>query len=112
MAMNSDASMQGAQPSSAANAQDGSQMQIRVPQDLEYVYRDVFNVFGGPGEVILELGNQHRSVPNQASISNRIVLSFQTAARLQQALTKTLVAVQEKVREQNQQQPEAGNTGN
>lgn len=96
------------QSADAAGQDNAQKMQLRIPPDLEYVYRDLFNVFGGPSEVILEFGNQHRSVPNNASISNRIVLSYQTTSRLQQALTQTLAAAQKRAQEQMQQA--AGNS--
>jgi hypothetical protein len=54
-------------------------IQVPIPPDLDYLYRDVSNVFVGRGDVVLELGNIHRSMPINATISNRIVFSNATA---------------------------------
>jgi hypothetical protein len=51
---------------------------VPIPPDLDYFYRGVANVFVGTGDVVLELGNIHRSMPSSASISNRIVFSIAT----------------------------------
>lgn len=49
------------------------QIQAHIPPDLDYVYRDITNVFVGAGDVLIEFGNFHRSMPGNATISNRIV---------------------------------------
>ncbi len=76
------------QESSDSNQQQN--IQFHVPQELDYVYRDFFNVFVGTGDVVIEFGNQHRSMPEHVSISNRIVLSLTNAYNLQQTLQKVL----------------------
>ncbi len=79
-------------------------IQFHVPPELEYVYRDVFNVYAGPGDVIIEFGNHHRSMPEHASISNRIVMSVGNAyvlvQTLQQALQQAQAALQHSLRKQ------------
>ncbi|MFA5904641.1 MAG: DUF3467 domain-containing protein [Desulfobacula sp.] len=81
-------------------------IQFHVPPELEYVYRDVFNVYAGPGDVIIEFGNHHRSMPEHASISNRIVMSVGNAyllvQTLQQALQQAQAALQHSLRKQKE----------
>ena len=38
-------------------------VQFNVSPELEYVYRDVFNVYVGVGDVVIEFGNFHRAMP-------------------------------------------------
>ena len=45
--------------------------------ELDYVFRDVANVFVGKSEVVMEFGNLHRSMPGHATVSNRIVISVE-----------------------------------
>lgn len=67
-----------------------NELTFHVSPDLEYVYRDIFNVFVGSGEVVIEFGNRHRPKPEHATISNRIVVSVQGAYLLVQTLTSAL----------------------
>ena len=69
-------------------------MNFHVPQDLEYVYRDIFNVYVGSGDVVIEFGNQHRAMPDHAGIYNRIVLSVSNAYTLIQTLNQALAQAQ------------------
>ena len=69
-------------------------VQIHVPPELEYVYRDVFNVYAGTGDVLIEFGNHHRSMPEHASISNRVVMSVSNAYLLVQTLQQALQKAQ------------------
>jgi len=69
-------------------------IQFHVSPDLEYVYRDIFNVYVGAGEVVIELGNQHRAMPEHATISNRIVVSVGNAYTLLQTLQQALQEAQ------------------
>ncbi len=73
-----------------------TRLQIMLAQDLDYLYRDMFNVHVGLDEVILEFGNLHRVPEHSATISNRIVLSVRNAVRLQQVLGKVILEAQEK----------------
>ena len=82
----------------------GLNVQYHVPPDLEYVYRDVFHIFVGSGEVIIEFGNRHPSMPERATIANRVVLSVANAIDLQQRLKKTIEEAQERLRQQIKQQ--------
>ncbi len=65
-------------------------IQFHVAPELEYVYRDVFNVYVGSGDVLIEFGNIHRSMPEHASISNRIVMSVGNSYKLIQAMQQAL----------------------
>ena len=78
------------------NKENGRQpsIQFHVSQELEYVYRDVFNVFVGAGDVVVEFGNLHRSMPGHATISNRIVMSVGNAYTLVQTLQQALQQAQ------------------
>ena len=82
-------------------------VQFHVPKELEYVYRDVFNVYAGVGDVVIEFGNHHRSIPEHASISNRIVMSVGNAYLLVQTLQKALqdaqAALQQGLQNQNEE---------
>ncbi|MBC8440582.1 MAG: DUF3467 domain-containing protein [Deltaproteobacteria bacterium] len=80
------------------------EIQFHVPQELEYVYRDIFNVYAGVGDVTIEFGNHHKAMPEHASISNRIVMSVGNAyllvQTLQQALQKAQAALQHNLSKQ------------
>ena len=65
-------------------------IRFHVAPDLEYVYRDIFNVYVGSGDVVIEFGNLHRSMPEHASISNRIVMSIGNAYSLMQTMQNAL----------------------
>ena len=84
--------------------------QVHVSPELDYSYRDVFNVFVGTGDVVFEFGNQHRSMPEHITISNRIVLSVPSAYsfvnQLQQALHAAQVQLQQAMAQQQGQSPE------
>lgn len=84
---------------------DGQQnVQFHVPPELEYVYRDVFNVYVGAGDVVIEFGNLHRAMPGHASISNRIVMSVAGAYNLHQTLQQALQAAQLQLQKNLQEQ--------
>lgn len=87
-----------ASPAAPAEARPEGEhrMQIMIKQDMDYVYRDMFNVHVGLDEVILEFGNMHRVPENAATISDRIVVSVRNAVRLQQVLGKVILEAQEK----------------
>ena len=72
-------------------------IEFHLPPDLEYTYRDISNVFVGPGEVVLEFGNIHRSMPGHGTISNRIVLSVRNAYELRGALSRALNEAEQKL---------------
>jgi len=71
-----------------------------IPPDLDYVYRDIANVFVGDGDVVVEFGNFHRSMPGNATISNRIVLSVANAYELQNNLAQALAEAQKKLQQE------------
>ncbi|MCF6246845.1 MAG: hypothetical protein L3J69_05735 [Desulfobacula sp.] len=82
-------------------------IQFHVPPELEYVYRDIFNVYAGAGDVTIEFGNHHKAMPEHASISNRIVMSTGNAyilvQTLQQALQKAQAALQHNLSKQKEE---------
>ncbi len=84
------------------------EMKIYVSPELEYTYRDIFNIFVGVGDVVIEFGNRHRSFPDHVSISNRIVLSVSNAFNLQQSLQKALQDAQELIQQQLRESQEKG----
>ncbi len=90
----------------SANSDD-KKLQVYVSPELEYVYRDVFNVFVGIGDVLIEFGNRHKSIPNSIVVSNRIVMTVANAHKLVQMLTSAL-----KEAEQNLQLLLKNSTGN
>lgn len=75
-----------------------TRIKVNFANDLDYKYRDIVNIFVGRGDVVLEMGNVHRSVPNQGTISDRVVLSLASAyefhTRLGKALQEAQVAMQ------------------
>lgn len=77
------------------------QIQIHVSPDLDYVYRDMVNIFVGNGDVLFEFGNHHRSLPERhVTITDRIVLSVPNAYDLLQRLNQTLQEAQARLQEQ------------
>lgn len=80
-------------------AQEKQQVQVDFAADIDYKYRDVLNIFVGRGDVVFEMGNMHRSMPGQATISDRIVVSMANAydfhARLGQALKEAQERLQQ-----------------
>ncbi len=82
------------------------EVQFHVPPDLEYVYRDIFNVYAGAGDVTIEFGNHHKAMPEHASISNRIVMSTGNTYLLVKTLQQALQQAQEALQQGLQQQKE------
>lgn len=80
------------------------QYQVHVSPDLDYCYRDVANIFAGAGDVVLEFGNMHRSMPGNITIGNRIVLSMANAIDLQHKLGQVLEEAQKQLQERFKQQ--------
>jgi hypothetical protein len=87
------------------------EVQFHVSPELEYAYRDVFNVYVGAGDVVIEFGNLHRAMPGHASISNRIVLSVANAYNLHQTLQQALQAAQMQIQKNLQEQRKEKETG-
>jgi hypothetical protein len=79
-------------------------IQVHVSPELDYIYRDIFNVYVGAGDVVIEFGNLHRAMPGHASISNRIVMSIGNAYNLQQTLQQALQAAQMQIQKNLQEQ--------
>lgn len=83
-------------------AEDKKQRRYHARPDLEYVYRDTFNVYVGFEEVILEFGNRSRSDENEVAVGDRIVLSIANSQRLQQALQRGLDELRQQLEKQQQ----------
>jgi hypothetical protein len=79
-------------------------LNVYIPENLEYVYRDLFNIYIGMEEVVIEFGNRRRDRQNEGSMANRIVLSVSAAYNLQQALNQALTEMSAQL----QQNLEAG----
>jgi uncharacterized protein (UPF0128 family) len=81
--------------------QESKGIQVDFAEGIDYRYRDVLNIFVGRGDVILELGNIHRSLPNNATIYDRVVISMANAydfhARLGQALKEAQERLQKEM---------------
>jgi hypothetical protein len=90
--------------STQQDAAKKNNLQVHVSPDLDYSYRDVANIFVGNGDVVFELGNLHRSMPGNVTISNRIVMSMANAYDLQQKLGQVLQEAQKQIQEQFKQQ--------
>ncbi|MBF0470256.1 MAG: DUF3467 domain-containing protein [Gammaproteobacteria bacterium] len=76
-------------------------IQMHISPDLEYCYRDLFNIYASSSEVIIEFGNHHRSTPEHATVTNRIVLSVQNAYNFINQMHQTLQSAEEKFHQQN-----------
>lgn len=73
------------------------EISVHVSQDLDYVFRDIANIFVGNGEVVFEFGNHHRSMPGHVSISNRIVMSIGNVYDFQMRLQNALMEAQKQM---------------
>lgn len=85
-----------------AEEQVNHEIQIHAPADLEYCYRDIFNVNIGAGDVVIEFGNQQRNRPGHVSIGNRIAMTVGGAYQLTQTLQKALQAAEKKLQAEMQ----------
>lgn len=74
-------------------------IKLHVDPEIEYKYRDLFNIHISTEDVILELGNIQRGGTAQGAIKDVIVMSPSTAIRLQQALAQSIGHMQEKMKE-------------
>jgi hypothetical protein len=74
-------------------------IQVPIPPDLDYLYRDVVNVFVGTGDVVFELDNIHRSMPSSATISNRIVFIKATDYDLHNRLGQAFAEAQQQLQQ-------------
>ncbi len=88
---------------------DQQPVQMQIPADLDYVYRDFFTVYAGPDDVVLEFGNVNRSVQGQVRIANRIVLTPANALRLREILDRTIIEMQRRIIASNAQENTGGN---
>ncbi len=86
------------------SAPEGQRIQVHAPPTLEYHYRDLFNVFASPEEIVIEFGNRQRNAPDHATVGDRIVLSHANAHRLQATLQRTLEHVREEMQKRKEQQ--------
>ncbi|MBF0220585.1 MAG: hypothetical protein HQL49_13815 [Gammaproteobacteria bacterium] len=89
--------------SEANHESERKKIQVHIPPELEYCYRDLFNIYAGAGEVIIEFGNHHRCAPEFASISNRIVLSVQNSYNFVEQLENTLRTANKNLQRQREE---------
>jgi hypothetical protein len=84
-------------------AEEKAPQHVTVRPEIDYVYRDTFNVFFGFEEIIIEFGNRSRTAENEVTVGDRVVLSIANAQRLQQALGQGLTGLKQKLEEQQRQ---------
>jgi hypothetical protein len=82
-----------------STAPEGRNIQGHISSDLAYHCCDIDNVFVGAGDVMFELGDFHRLMPSNATISNRIVLSVSSAYELQNSLGQALANAQPRLQQ-------------
>lgn len=80
-------------------ADESNELKVVIPNDLDYKFRDFFNVNASATEVIIEMGNVHRSVQNEAVLRDRVVFSIPGAIQLKDALNSALAEVERQIRE-------------
>ena len=90
----------------AKKKNNGQNIKFHVSPELEYAYRDIFNVYVGAGDVLIEFGNIHRSMPEHASISNRIVMSVGNAYTLMQTMQQALQQAHDRLQKNFQKKGE------
>jgi hypothetical protein len=86
---------------SNSNAENKSQLQVHVNPELEYKYRDFFSVFVSNEDVVIEFGNRHRSMPNNVTVSDRIVLSIPNSIRFINGLQQSINQAREQIQKQS-----------
>jgi hypothetical protein len=92
------------QEDNQSSGQGKQSVKVDFAEGIDYKFRDVLNIFVGRGEVVFELGNIHRSVPNQATISDRIVVSMANAHDFHARLGQSLKEAQERLQQEMRQQ--------
>ncbi|MFW5498407.1 MULTISPECIES: hypothetical protein [unclassified Maridesulfovibrio] len=80
-------------------ADESNDLKVVIPNDLDYKFRDFFNVNASATEVVIEMGNVHRSVKNEAVLRDRVVFSVPGAIQLKDALNSALAEVERQIRE-------------
>ncbi|MDC7218089.1 MAG: hypothetical protein PQJ28_03595 [Spirochaetales bacterium] len=80
-------------------ADESNDLKVTIPNDLDYKFRDFFNVNASATEVVIEMGNVHRSVQNEAVLRDRVVFSVPGAIQLKDALNSALAEVERQIRE-------------
>lgn len=76
-----------------------NKIKLHIDPEIEYKYRDLFNIHISAEDVVIELGNIQRGATDQGAIKDIIVMSPANAIRLQQALTKSIETMQQKIRD-------------
>ena len=79
-------------------------MIVHAGEDVDYVYRDAFNLYVGAEEVVIEFGNRDRKKPNEMTVKDRVVISVSNAAKLSSALRDTLANMQQVMRQKLEEQ--------
>ncbi len=86
-----------------SNSRDEKKIKLHIDPEIEYKYRDLFNIHISAEDVVLEFGNIQRGVQEQGAIKDIIVLSPANAIRLQQALAQSIENMQQRIKEFNEQ---------
>lgn len=79
----------------APNEEGGNQLQVHIPADLNYEYRNITQVFGGAGEVVIEFGVRHHSLPNHVNVYDRVVMTPDNAFHLMKQVEQVLIGLQQ-----------------
>jgi len=77
--------------------QDG--LEVYIHPDADFVFREVFGVYVGAGEVVIEFGNYQRIDSRKVVISDRIVMTINNAYKLMRYMEDALQQAQAKMQE-------------
>jgi hypothetical protein len=80
-------------------AEQQKEIQVHISPDADYKYRDICNIFIGPGDVVFEFGNHHRSTPEHATIADRVVMTVPQAIKLRNTLDRALTEAEKQLEE-------------
>ncbi len=85
------------------NTNNQKKVEVYIKPDVDYVYRELFNVYVGVGDVVIEFGNYQRPDASKVIVSERIVMTIGNAYKLMQHMENALKQAQEKIQEMVQQ---------
>ena len=74
-------------------------IKLHIDPEIDYKYRDLFNIHISAEDVVFEFGNIQRGTTGQGAIKDVIVMSPANAIRLQQALSQSITNMQQKIKE-------------
>lgn len=90
------------------NEESANQLQVHIPADLNYEYRNITQVFGGAGEVVIEFGVRHHSLPNHVNVYDRLVMTPDNAFHLMKQVEQVLIGLRQHAQQQQQQKAPPG----